>query len=62
MSSRAKQRIDKKRSARLDRAALASPAEVEQRMRDARDVEIIDRNAERLNQEALDTLEYQQVR
>jgi hypothetical protein len=30
--------------------------------RDRKDVEIIDRSAERLNREAMDTLEYQQLR
>jgi hypothetical protein len=29
--------------------------------RDRRDIDIINRNAERLNREALDTLEYQQL-
>ena len=32
------------------------------RVREHRDIEIIDRNAERLNRQALDTLEYQQLR
>ena len=52
-------RIDKNRSALLERAAVASLAEWERQLRDRRDMEIINRNSERLNREALDTLEYQ---
>jgi metal-responsive CopG/Arc/MetJ family transcriptional regulator len=48
-------RVDKNRSALLERAARAYLAYLE---RD-RDVEIINRNADRLNREAVDTLEYQ---
>jgi hypothetical protein len=36
-------------------------AHVERLMRDRKDVEIIDRNADRLNREAMDVLGYQQV-
>ena len=53
--------VDKNRSMLLERAALAYLAHLERRMRDQKDIEIIDRNAERLNHEALDTLEYQQL-
>jgi hypothetical protein len=34
---------------------------LEQEARDRRDIEIIERNADRLNREALDTLDYQQL-
>ena len=54
-------RVDKNRSALLERAAVAYLARLERQARDRRDLEIIDRNAERLNQEALDTIEYQKV-
>lgn len=53
--------IDKNRSALLERAALAYLAQIERQERDRRDIEIIDCNAERLNREAMDTLEYQQL-
>lgn len=55
-------RVDKNRSALLERAALAYLAQLERQARDRKDLEIIDRHAERLNREALDTLEYQQLR
>ena len=54
-------RVDKNRSALLERAAVAYLAQLERQARDARDIEIIGRHAERLNREALDTLEYQQL-
>ena len=54
-------RVDKNRSALLERAALAYLAQLEIQARDRRDVEIIERNAERLNREAMDTLGYQQL-
>ncbi len=54
-------RVDKNRSALLERAARAYLARLESEERDRRDIEIIDRNAERLNREAADTLEYQQL-
>ena len=54
-------RLDKNRSALLERAAVAYLAQIEKQIRDRRDIEIINRNAERLNREALDTLEYQQL-
>ena len=55
-------RVDKNRSALLERAALAYLAQLERDARDRRDIGIINRNAGRLNREAMDTLEYQRVR
>jgi len=55
-------RADKNRSAILERAAVAYLARIEREARDRRDIEIIERNAESLNLEAIDTLEYQQLR
>jgi metal-responsive CopG/Arc/MetJ family transcriptional regulator len=52
-------RVDKNRSALLERAARAYLTRLESDQRDRRDLEIIDRNADRLNREAVDTLEYQ---
>ena len=54
-------RVDANRSALLERAALAYLALFERQARDRRDAVIIDQNAARLNREALDTLEYQQL-
>ena len=54
-------RVDQNRSALLERAALAYLARLEKQARDLNDIEIIGRNANRLNREALDTLEYQRV-
>jgi hypothetical protein len=54
-------RLDTNRSALLERAALAFLARLERQARDRRDIELINRNAERLNREALDTLEYQRL-
>ena len=54
-------RVDKNRSALLERAARARLARLEGEERDRRDIEIISRNVERLNREATDTLEYQQL-
>jgi hypothetical protein len=54
-------RIDKNRSALLERAALAYLAHMERLDRDRKDIEIINRNAGRLNREAQDTLEYQKI-
>jgi len=53
--------VDKNRSALLERAAIAWHAHLERAERDRRDIEIINRNAARLNREAKDTLEYQQL-
>jgi hypothetical protein len=54
-------RLDKNRSALLERAARAYLARLRSDERDRRDIEIINRNADRLNREAADTLEYQQL-
>ncbi len=54
-------RVDKNRSAILERAALAYLAELESEQRDRKDIQIINRHAERLNREAIDTLEYQRL-
>ncbi|MGA2877389.1 MAG: hypothetical protein ABSG13_00395 [Bryobacteraceae bacterium] len=54
-------RVDKNRSALLERAARAYLTCLEGEQRDRRDLEIINRNAERLNREAADTLGYQQL-
>jgi metal-responsive CopG/Arc/MetJ family transcriptional regulator len=52
-------RVDKNRSALLERAALDYFARIENEKRDRRDLEIINRNTGRLNREAMDTLDYQ---
>ena len=52
-------RLDANRSAFLERAAQAYLAQVERARREAADAEIINRNADRLNAEALDVLGYQ---
>jgi metal-responsive CopG/Arc/MetJ family transcriptional regulator len=52
-------RVDKKRSALIERAARAYLADLASEERDRRDLEIINRNVDRLNREAMDTLEYQ---
>jgi metal-responsive CopG/Arc/MetJ family transcriptional regulator len=54
-------RVDKNRSALLERAARAYLARLQSDQRDRRDIEIISRNAGRLNREAADILEYQQL-
>jgi hypothetical protein len=54
-------RIDKNRSAVLERAARAYLAEIERRERDRRDIEIINRNSKRLNREAMDALKFQRL-
>ena len=54
-------RVDKNRSALLERAALAYLDKLSRQERDRRDLELINRNAERLNREVEDTLEYQQT-
>lgn len=54
-------RVDKNRSALLERAALSYLAQLERQKRDERDAEIINRNAGRLNREAMDTLGYQRI-
>jgi metal-responsive CopG/Arc/MetJ family transcriptional regulator len=52
-------KTDPNRSAFIERAARAYLARLEKAQRDARDVEIINANADRLNAEAMDVLEYQ---
>lgn len=54
-------RVDKNRSALLERAARAYLARLESERREQRDLEIINRNADRLNREAEDVLEYQKL-
>jgi metal-responsive CopG/Arc/MetJ family transcriptional regulator len=54
-------RVDKNRSAVLERAATAYLIQLERQARDRKDIEIINRHAERLNREAMDTLEYQRL-
>ena len=54
-------RVEKNRSALLERAALAYLARLERETRDRNDLEIINRNADRLNEEAADTLGYQKL-
>ncbi len=54
-------RVDKNRSALLERAALAYLDHLARQDRDRRDIELINRNAERMNKEAEDVLEYQQI-
>ncbi len=54
-------RLDKNRSALLERAAVAYLARLDREARDRRDLEILEQNAERLSRDALDTLEYQQI-
>lgn len=54
-------RVDKNRSALLERAARAYLTRLQAEQRESRDLEIINRNAERLNREAADTMEYQQL-
>jgi metal-responsive CopG/Arc/MetJ family transcriptional regulator len=55
-------RVDVSRSSLLERPAVAYLTDLERQKRDRRDVEIINRNAARLNREVKDTLEYQQIR
>jgi metal-responsive CopG/Arc/MetJ family transcriptional regulator len=54
-------RVDKNRSALLERAARSYLLQLERQARDLRDIEIIDRAAERLNRETMETLDYQQL-
>ena len=54
-------RVDKNRSALLERAAVAYLARLEREELDRRDVEIINRHSNRLNREAVDTLGYQRL-
>jgi metal-responsive CopG/Arc/MetJ family transcriptional regulator len=52
-------RADSNRSAFIERASRAYLARLEKARREAKDAEIINRNATRLNEEAMDVLEYQ---
>jgi len=54
-------RADKNRSAILERAAVEYLARIKLEARNCRDIEIIELNAESLNREAVDTLEYQRL-
>jgi len=54
-------RIDKNRSAVIERAATAYVEQLEAAERDRRDVAIINKNAKRLNQEAADALDFQKL-
>jgi len=54
-------RLDRDRSAVFERAAQIYVSNLERQARDRRDREIIDRNVDRLNREAIDTLGYQQL-
>jgi len=51
--------VDTNRSAFLERAALAYLAQLEKARREASDLRIINENAERLNREAMEVLDYQ---
>ena len=50
---------DSNRSAFVERASRAYLARLEKAKREARDAEIINAHADRLNEEAMDVLEYQ---
>jgi metal-responsive CopG/Arc/MetJ family transcriptional regulator len=54
-------RADSNRSSFLEKAARQYLARMEKARRDARDAVILDTRAERLNREALDVLEYQNL-
>ena len=54
-------RADTNRSAFLERAARIYLAQIEKCRRDALDIQIINRHAKRLNDEAGDVLEYQRL-
>jgi metal-responsive CopG/Arc/MetJ family transcriptional regulator len=54
-------RVDRNRSAVLERAAVAYLNLLDQQARDRNDIAIIERNAKRLNREAQDTLTYQRI-
>ncbi len=54
-------RVEKNRSALLEKAVLAYLDRLSRQERDRRDVEIINRNAERLNRDVEDAMEYQQI-
>ena len=52
-------RADSNRSALIERATRAYLARLEKARSEAKDAEIINANADRLNREAMDVLEYQ---
>ena len=54
-------RLDSNRSAFVERAARAYLTRLERARREARDIGLINRNAKRLNAEAMDVLEYQRM-
>ena len=54
-------RVDSSRSAFLERAARQYLGRIARVRRNARDKEILDRQARRLNQEAVDVLRYQDL-
>jgi metal-responsive CopG/Arc/MetJ family transcriptional regulator len=51
--------VDSNRSALIERATRAYLARLEKARSEAKDAEIINANADRLNREATDVLEYQ---
>jgi len=52
-------RTDPNRSAFIERASRAYLARLDKAKREAKDIEIINAHADRLNEEAMDVLEYQ---
>jgi metal-responsive CopG/Arc/MetJ family transcriptional regulator len=54
-------RVDRNRSALLERAAEAYLRDLARQERDRRDLAIINKNAERLNREAADVLDYRRI-
>jgi metal-responsive CopG/Arc/MetJ family transcriptional regulator len=52
-------KTDPNRSAFIERASRAYLARLEKAKREAKDIQIINANADRLNEEAMDVLEYQ---
>ena len=54
-------RVDTNRSALLEQAAREYLERLEKKARDTRDAEILDAHAARLNSEAEDVLEYQEL-
>jgi metal-responsive CopG/Arc/MetJ family transcriptional regulator len=52
-------RVDSNRSSFIEKASRAYLARLEKVRREAADAKIINRNADRLNDEAMDVLEYQ---
>jgi metal-responsive CopG/Arc/MetJ family transcriptional regulator len=52
-------RADQNRSAFIERASRAYLARLEKAKLEARDIEIINAHADRLNEEAMDVLDYQ---